>query len=160
MITIKTESPINNGLVRRRYEIIVNDLSGTEHSTVIGMFNHAKGYDYSHLETDFVESQKSGEQETYMSAVRAGVNPFTTTALLWNTRNEMLKVVLDSAMSLPATDPLVLNGLPFLALVSDAEIMAIYSKDQAWVDNVRIETSKLLDSKTGIEAYNPILGGE
>ena len=102
---------------------------------------------------------KQQEVETYKNDVKQGVNPFQTRALVFNTRVEMLKPILDDALSMPATDPIVYNGLPYLDNVTDAELMALYGETQAWVDNIRSTASNLLTNKTAFDSYMPPLGG-
>ena len=102
---------------------------------------------------------KQQEVETYKNDVKQGINPFQTRALVFNTRAEALKPILDDALSQPATDPIVYNGLPYLQYVTDAELVALYGQDQAWVDNIRLTASDLLTNKTAFDSYVPPLGG-
>lgn len=156
MISVKTESPLADSMVRRRYEVSVVDLLGNTHTEVLGMFNHSVENDGSQVETDFITSKKTQEIETYKSDIRRAVNPFIKNSR-WNSRVVLLKAVLDDALSLPATDAMVYNGLPYLALVSDAELMTLYSKTQAWVDNVRMKTNDLLSAKVIMDNYEAVL---
>lgn len=157
MIKIKTESIIGDSLVRRRYEVSVVDLLGDEHKEVVGMFNHRPDNDGSEVELSYLASKKNYEQEFYILQIKDAINPFQTSPLRWNTRSEMLKVVLDLALSSPASDPFVLNGLPYMQYVTDDEIKALYGKDQSWVDDVRLKISELLSSKAIVDAYKPVL---
>jgi len=159
MISVYTTRPLPNGLERRRYQVTLTDLNGNDHVQVVGMFNHAPDNDGSEVEASLLASKKSQEVEQYKDDIREGVNPFQTRGYQWNTRAELLKPILDAALSLPATDALVYNGLPYLEFVTDEELMVLYQQDQAWVDNVRLEASNLLSGKTVLDAYVPFLGG-
>lgn len=157
MITVKTESPLNEGLVRRRYQVTLTDNLGVEHTEVVGMFNHTVDNDGSEVEEQLLASKKEQEVNQYKSAIELGFNPFTKYTLLWNSRAGILKSVLDAAFSLPATEAMVHNGLPYLALVSDDELMSLYSKDQAWADSVRQKASELLIAKAILDNYAAVL---
>lgn len=157
MITIKTESPQANGLVRRRYEVSGVDLLGITHTEIIGMFNHLPENDGSAVEVNWLQSKKDQEIELYKSDVRSGTNPFMDYEFIWNEKAVLLKAVLDEAFTLPATDPIVYNGLPFLDLVTDAELMYVYQRDQAWVDATRLTVSELLGAKVILDNYNGVL---
>jgi hypothetical protein len=157
MILIKTESPLIDGLVRRRYEVTLTDLLGNEHKDVLGMFNHALGDDGSSVEASHLQSKKDQEIELYKSDVINGTNPFMDYEFIWNEKAVLLKAVLDDALSLPATEPIVYNGLPFLALVTDNELMFIYNQNQAWVDDLRGKVSELLTAKATLDNYQAVL---
>ncbi len=156
MIVIKTESQLANSMVRRRYEVTLTDLLGNTHTEIVGMFNHTPENDGSEVEAQLLASKKEQEQAQYKDEVRNKSNPFLGDSL-WNTKVELLKSVLDEALSQPATDPITYNGLPFLQLVTDEELMFIYSKDQAWVDSVRLKAATLLTAKTSLDNYEVIL---
>jgi len=158
MITVYTERQLPNNKVRRRYQVTLTDLQGNEHTQIVGMFNHDASDDGAQVEADLLASKQQSEISEYKESIRAGVNPFTKDSL-WNTRVELLKSILDDALSLPATDPIVYNGLPYLDLVTDLELMAIYSKPQSWVDDVRAKALTLLSSKVGLDSYVPVIGG-
>lgn len=157
MIIIKTESKLPNGLVRRRYEITLTDLLGKTHTEVVGIFNHNPGNDGSEIEAQLLIGKKQQEVEFYKDEIREGRNPFSDLVLQWNTRGEALKAVLDDALSLPATDLLVLNGLPFLALTTDEELKTIYGQTQEWVNSVRTKAAELLTAKTNLDNYQAVL---
>ena len=157
MITVYTERPIQNGKVRRRYQVTLTDLNGVDHIDIVGMFNHDPADDGAQVEASVLAQKKEAEIELYKEDIRAGSNPFMDRGYTWNTREELLKPILDDALSLPATDPLVYNGLPYLELVTDAELMALYSQDQAWVDGVRAKATALLSAKAAMDAYEVIL---
>ena len=157
MISVKTESTLPNGLVRRRYKVTLTDLLGGAHTDVLGMFNHTPEDNGSSVEADYLQSKKEQEIESYKEDVRRGVNPFSGNQGAWNTRAELLKPILNDALSLPATDPLVLNGLPFLALVSDEELMTMYNQNQSWVDKARLSATKLLTAKSSLDNYQAVL---
>tara|TARA_R110000772_G_scaffold174406_1_gene286299 strand:- start:1507 stop:1986 length:480 start_codon:yes stop_codon:yes gene_type:complete len=157
MITVKTESTLPNGLVRRRYEVTLTDLLGDAHTDVLGMFNHSPEDNGSSVEADYLQSKKEQEIESYKEDVRRGVNPFSGKQGNWNTRAELLKPILDDALSLPATDILVMNGLQYMQYITDEDLMFLYGKDQLWVDAVRVATTTLLESKTTVDNYQPLL---
>lgn len=157
MISVKTESQRPNGKVRRRYEVTVTDLQGNEHTEIIGMFSHEPSNDGSQVEQEFLENKKTQEKEFYIAEITAGKNPFTLYSLKWNQRQEMLKHVLDLALSLPASDTYVMNGLPYMQYVTDNELIALYSKNQKWVDYVRTKINELLESKAIVDDYQPVL---
>ena len=159
MISVKTESKLPSGLVRRRYEVTITDLLGNESTEIIGMFNHSPENDGSQVEADYIASKKEQEKGFYIDEIRSGVNPFKTHIMRWHVRTEFLKCVLDLAMSLPSTDTLVINGLAFLEFVTDDELATMYEKPLSWVANVRAEALNLINSKAGFDSYNPILGG-
>ena len=157
MITVKTESALQGGMVRRRYKVTLTDLLGDTHVDVLGMFNHLPENDGSDVELQLIASKKEQEKEQYKDDIRNGSNPFSAKVMLWNTRNEMLKSVLDEALSQPATDPIVYNGLPYLSAVTDDELMALYYKDQLWVDDVRAKATGLLSAKSNLDSYQAVL---
>jgi len=156
MITVKTESQLPDGKVRRRYEVTLTDLLGNTHTEIVGMFNHEPTNNGSEVESQVLASKKEQEQEQYKDAIRKASNPFLVDSL-WNTRNELLKAILDEALTLPATDPITYNGLPYLQLISDVELMTIHSKDQAWVDALRLQASSLLGAKANLDNYQAVL---
>jgi len=156
MIVIKTESQLANNMVRRRYEVTLTDLLGNTHTEIVGMFNHAPENNGSEVEAQLLASKKEQEQAQYKDEVRNKNNPFLGDSL-WNTKVELLKSVLDEALSQPATDPITYNGLPFLQLVTDEELMLIYSKNQAWVDSVRLKAATLLTAKISLDSYQAVL---
>ncbi len=156
MITVKTESQLTDGKVRRRYEVTLTDLLGNTHTEIVGMFNHEPINDGSEVESEVLASKKEQEQEQYKEAIRNATNPFVVLSI-WNTRNELLKSILDEALSQPATDPITYNGLPYLHLITDVELMAIYTKDQAWVDSVRVQATRLLTAKSSLDSYQAVL---
>ena len=158
-VTIHTSRTLPNGLERRRYKITLTDLVGGTHERIVGPVNVQPADDGSSYEAQLIDSLKQSEVDQYIETVREGVNPFDSDSL-WNSRNELLKPILDEALSKPATDPMVYNGLPYLALVTDAELMALYSEDQSWVDNVRSQASSLLSGKATLDSYTPVLGGD
>jgi len=141
--------------VRRRYVVTLTDLHGREHVDVVGMYNHQPDNTGEQVEADLLASKTQAEIESYKSVIREGNNPFLNDSL-WNSRAVLLKAILDDALSLPATDSLVYNGLQYLELASDEELMAIYSKDIAWVDNIRAQAIALLASKDGFDNYQPV----
>ena len=150
--TVKTESADTNGKVRRRYEITLTDLLGDTHSQVVGMFTHEPSNDGSEVANQALTNYKEREAEQYKTDIIEGSNPFMGDSL-WLSKNELLKAVLDAALSLPATEQIVLSGLPYMALVTDAELMFIYNQPQEWVDSVRLKTTVLLAAKLVLDNY-------
>lgn len=157
MISIKTESPLPDGLVRRRYEVTLIDNTGAEHVEVVGMFNHEPSNDGSEVKAQLLQSKKLQEIEQYKAEIEIGNNPFSGTTLLWNTRPEALKAVLDDVLSSPATEAIVYNGLPYLERVTDEELQALYGRSAAWVTWVREKTTELLAAKHIIDSYKAVL---
>ena len=157
MITVKTESNADNGLVRRRYEVTLTDNNGKPHVEVVGMFNHTVDNDGSEVEAQLLATKKTQEVERYKAEIKAGLNPFVELTRSWNTRAEMLKAVLDEALSLEATNAMVHNGLPYLHLVTDDELKALYNKGQTWVDDVRAKAADLLTAKAILDNYQAVL---
>lgn len=157
MIAVKTESKLSSGLVRRRYSVTLTDLLGVQHTDVVGMFNHEPTNDGSEVESELLASKKEQEIELYKNEIRDGRNPFVNFDLHWNEKGEALKAVLDDALSLPATDALVYNGLPFLSLTTDEELMTIYGQTQEWVNVVRTKANDLLTAKANIDGYEAVL---
>ncbi len=156
-VVIKSESSLPNGLVRRRYTVTIADLLGESHTEVLGMFNHEPSNDGASVEADFLSSKKAQEIEQYKADIEGGVNPFVASELRWNSRAEMLKAVLDAALSLQATDAMVYNGLPYLSQVSDSELMSLYNESQEWVDSIRLKVDELLVATTIIDNYRAVL---
>ena len=72
-------------------------------------------------------------------------------------RTTLLKAVLDDALNGEATDPIVYNGLPYLALVTDEELKYLYSQAQAWVDGIRVKALNLLDAKSTLDNYSKVV---
>jgi hypothetical protein len=156
-ISVKTESNLPNGLVRRRYEVTLTDELGNEHTEVVGMFNHEPSNDGSEVELQLLQSKKLQEAEEYKTQIERGNNPFSGSTSLWNTRPELLKYVLDMALTLPATEAIVYNGLPYLERVSDEELQVLYNKSPAWVALVREKTAELLAAKHIMDSYEAVL---
>lgn len=156
-IEVSTESTLPDGKVRRRYEVSATDLQGNTHVEVLGMFVHDSSDDGSGVELQYLEAKRVQEIEQYKAYIESGINPFATLELLWNSRAGILKAVLDDALSLPATEAMVHNGLPYLAAVSDGELMTLYGKDQAWVNSVRQKASELLAAKAILDSYQAVL---
>jgi hypothetical protein len=130
---------------------------GIEHTDVLGMFTHALENDGSEVEAALLLSKKQQEIELYKSDVINGTNPFVDYEFIWNEKAVLLKAVLDDALSLPAIEPIVYRGLPYLALVTDAELMFLYSKNQVWVDNLRQKVVELLTAKSILDNYEAVL---
>lgn len=151
-VTVKTQSADKNGKVRRRYEVTLTDLLGAPHTQVVGMFTHDPSNDGSEVESQMLEDAKQQEAEQYKTDIIEGTNPFLGDSW-WLSKNELLKAVLDDALSLPATEQIVLSGLPYMALVTDAELMFIYNQTQTWVDSVRLKTTNLLTAKLMLDNY-------
>ena len=156
MITVKTESQLSNGQVRRRYEVTLTDLLGNKHTEILGMFNHDKSNDGSEVEVQFLASKKEQEVEEYKEGIRNDINLFTNDSL-WNTREELLIAVLNDALSLPATDPIVYNGIKYLPLVTDEELMHIYGQTKEWVQEARAKATTLLSAKGTMDSYEAVL---
>jgi hypothetical protein len=157
MISIKTEPPLSKGLVRRRYEVTLTDLLGKQHTEVLGMFNHDKSNDGSEVEEQHLASKKEQEIQLYKSDVINGTNPFVDYEFIWNEKAVLLKAVLDDALSLPPTNPIVYNGLAFLVLVKDDELKMLYGKDQVWVDELRKRSVALIEAKAVMDNYKAML---
>ena len=157
MIEVYTQRLLSNSLVRRRYKVTLTDLQGNSVERIVGMYNHDEANDGSEVEAQVLASLKQAEVNQFKSDIEQGVNPFQTRTAQWNTRAELLKPILDDALSKPPTDAIVYNGLPYLANVTDAELMALYSQTQAWVDNVRAKATNLLQAKASMDAYEVVL---
>lgn len=142
--------------VKRRFQVVLTDLQGNDHTQVIGVFKVDSDDDGTTQANALLASKKQSEIESYKETIRGGSNPFANDAL-WNSRAEILVPILTDALSLDATDSIVYNGLPYIDLVSDAEMMAMFSKDQAWVDELRVKASDLLNGKATFDAYVPPL---
>ena len=158
MITVYSERALPDGKVKRRYEVTLTDLLGNTHTQIVGMFNHDQSNTGAEIETQLLESKRAQEIDTYRSEIEMGNNPFLTDSL-WNTRTTLLYQILNVALVGKSTDPIVYNGLPFLALVSDAELMTLFGEDQAWVDGVRSKAQALMTGKAAFDGYVPILIG-
>jgi len=156
MISVETETNLTGNIFRRRYRVVLIDLLGNEHVDIIGIFNHSSENDGLEVEAQHLADKKEREIQAYKDKIVEGKNPFIS-ASLWNTRQELLKYVLDDALSLPVTNPIVYNGLPYISRVSDIELMALYNKDQPWVDNIRLKTSELLSAKSILDNYEAML---
>ncbi len=156
-ITVKTESELPGDKVRRRYQVKIFDLLGKEHTEVLGIFNHLPSDDGSSIAINLLSAKKTAEVELYKQEIRDGKNPFKIHEPQWSERGIILKAVLDDALSLPASDPLVYNGLQYIGLATDEEIKAIYGKGQAWIDDVRAKTASLLEARRAIESHKGVL---
>jgi hypothetical protein len=154
LVALHTERPWAGGLLKRRYEITLTDNVGVNHVYVTMPIKQLTGEDGATIAADYLTAKISGEVAEYKSQVSLGINPFLNNSV-WNTRLELLKPILDSALTLPSSDPLVQNGLPFFALVTDAEIMALYSKDQTFVDSARLKASTLIEQLAAFNSYEP-----
>jgi hypothetical protein len=121
------------------------------------MFTHTPENDGAEVEAQLLNSKKQQEIELYKSDIINGTNPFMDYEFIWNEKAVLLKAVLDDALSFPATDPIVYNGLPYLSLVTDAELMLIYNQNQAWVDDLRQKVGELLTAKSTLDNYQAVL---
>jgi hypothetical protein len=153
-IALQSERPWSNGLFKRRYEIELTDTVGANHVFITMPIKQLDYEDGAKIAADYLAAKISGEASEYKSQVAAGINPFLNDSL-WNSRMDLLKPILDDALTLPSSDPLVQNGLPFFSLVTDEEIMALYSKDQAFVDSARIKASTLIEQLAALNNYEP-----
>lgn len=156
-VAIYSERQWSNGLVKRRYQITLTDELGADHISIVGIAISHPEDDGSDYAENVLLTNKEVEIEQYKQTIRDGGNPFLNDSL-WNNRVELLISVLNDALSLPAQDALVINGLPYLVLVSDGELIALFGQDQAWVDRVRAKASALLLGKIALDDYQPILG--
>jgi len=155
-VTVYSERPWLNGMVKRRYEITLTDDQAIDHVTVTMPIKVDPSDDGVGIADKLLASKKSSEVGQYKESVKEGVNPFEN-PYQWNTRAELLLPILEDALSLPATDPMVINGLPFMSLVTDEELMALFNRDQAWVDSVRANAATLLASRQSLVDYVPVL---
>ena len=153
-ISTHSERPWSGGLVKRRYEITLTDELGVEHISITMPVKQAPDGDGVEIGDKYLASLKGIELSQYKSNITEGINPFLGDSL-WNTKLELLKPVLDDALTLPALDPYVRNGLPLFALVTDAEIMALYSQDQTFVDSIRLKASTLASQLLALDSYVP-----
>jgi hypothetical protein len=153
-IALHSERPWSGGLFKRRYEIELNDNAGVSHVYVTMPIKQLASEDGATVAADYLAAKINGEVAEYKSQVSAGVNPFLNNSL-WNSRMDLLKPILDSALTLPSSDALVQNGLPFFALVTDSEIMALYNKDQDFVDSARLKASALIEQLAALNSYKP-----
>lgn len=142
--------------VKRRYRVTLTDLQGHDHVDIIGVFKVDELDDGTLQANALLSSKKKTEIEQYKDAIKSGINPFLKQSR-WNTRVELLIPILTDALSNPATDAIVYNGLPYLALVTDDELIALFNKNQLWVDALRLSANNLLSGKTLLDAYTPIL---
>jgi hypothetical protein len=153
-IALHSERPWSGGLFKRRYEIELTDNVGVNHVYATMPIKQLAVEDGATIAADYLAAKIIGEVSGYKSQVAAGINPFLNNSV-WNTRLELLKPILDSALTLPSSDPLVQNGLPFFALVTDEEIMALYNKDQSFVDSARIKAATLSKQLAALNNYTP-----
>lgn len=156
MITVKTQSPEHNGIVRRRYEVTLTDVNGEIHTEIVGIFNHSVDNDGAEVKGSLWLSKKAQEVEQYKSDIRNNQNPFLVQSV-WNTRAELLKEVLTEALSSPPTDSLVFYGVPLLEHIPDEELMALFDQNQAWVDNARLKAQDLLTAISTLDNYKAVL---
>ena len=89
-VTVYSEHNIANGLVRRRYEVVLTDNLGVDHTYVLGMYNHDPLNDGSSVEAQQLESVKSQEIQQWIQEMEAGndpwhTDPFINSVPLWNT---------------------------------------------------------------------------
>jgi len=155
-VTTYSSRPWGNK-VKKRFKVTLIDLQGIDHTEIIGVFKIDTTEGGTTQANTLLASKKQAEVEQYKDSIREGINPFLRPSL-WNTRVELLVPILTDALSLPATDSIVYNGLPYVALVTDAELMALFGKTQAWVDSLRLKASDLLSGKSTFDAYIPPLG--
>ena len=153
-ITLHSERPWSNGLFKRRYEIELTDNVGFNHAYVTMPTKQLAGENGETIAAEYLTAKINSEVAKYKSQVAAGTNPFLNDSI-WNTRLELLKPILDDALTLPSSEPLVQNGLQFFSLVTDEEIMALYSKDQNFVDSARIKASTLSEQLAAPTNYEP-----
>ena len=157
MIEVFSERLLSNDKVKRRYKVTITDLNGNNHEKVLGMFTHDKTDTGTQVEADYVESLKQNELQQYKTDIESGINPFVNRNLQFNDRETVLKFILDDALTMDATNPIVYNGLPYLSLVTDAELMALYSQTQTWVDDIRAKASSLLSAKAILDSHTGVL---
>jgi len=169
MPSVKTAAIISDRVQRGgrrmlRYSITLTDDLGVDHTSTVGPKIVDADFD---ADADLVTAgdkvlskQVAGEQSQYLEAVREGDNLFQTQDPQWNPRDTLLLSVLSEALTLPATDPLVINGIAFLALVTDEELVALFGFTQEQVDGVRATAVQLTDAKAVLAGYVPVLGGE
>lgn len=152
-----TDKAWSGGKVKRRYAVTLTDVNAVDHEFVIGPFKVDSSDNGMTFATNHLSNLKSDEVSQYFGVIELGEgNPFETMPAHWNTRAELLYPILAEALTLPATEPLVMNGLPLMALVSDEELMLMFGKDQTWVDEIRSNTATLLTGKTTLDAYVPM----
>ena len=123
--------------VRRRYEVVLTDNLGTDHTYVLGMFNHQPSNDGSEVEAQQLASVKAQEIQRWIGEMERGEDPWHTAPFinsvpLWNTwddaaseslrhyllsddRQELLncKLSVDSTSNNDLTDLLTLTGSSF-----------------------------------------------
>lgn len=154
-VAVVNTRSLSGGRVKRFYSAVLTDINGVDRVYSLGPITTVIGDDGAAHAAGYLGGLKAQEIVEYKTAIRAGVNPFTGVSI-WNSRAELLGDVLGDALTLSASDPLVLNGLPYLANVTDAEMIDLFGRDQAWVDNIRAQVASLLLSKTALDAYVPI----
>lgn len=145
--------------VKRRYQVTLADSLANDHIEVIGAFKVDSTDDGTAQANALLFSKKTTEIANYKDIIRSGLgNPFITIPAIWNNRVELLLPILTEALTNAATDSIVYNGLPYIALVTDDELIALFGKDQAWVDSLRLKAADLLSGKATFDAYIPPLG--
>ncbi len=154
-VSIHSSRDLGNKKVKRRYKVILTDLIDIKHEKILGLFNHNQSNTGSEVEANYLERLKQQEIAQYESDVENEINPFLKDSK-WNDRASLLKVLMDKALTGKATDPIVYNGLPYLASVTDNELKFLYGKDQIWVDNVRVKAQVLIENKNGLDSYQPV----
>jgi len=157
-VTVHSNRPLSSGQVNRRYLITLTDILGNDHSHITMPIKQAASDNGTVAANDYLNAKKMQEIASYKAQVEKGINPFVSNASsFWNTRGELLKPILDDALTLPASNPLVQNGLPYFDLVTDAEIMALYNRDQVFVDGIRAKAVTLTKQLADLATYTPVV---
>ena len=160
-VTVYSEHNIANGLVRRRYEVVLTDNLGVDHTYVLGMYNHDPSNDGSSVEAQQLVSVANQEIQQWISKMEAGEDPwhsapFVNVVPQWNTwsdaaseslkhfllsddRQELLNCNLSSTNTSnnDLTDLLILCGSTFSQT------------------DLRSEIQQAVDTQVALDTYTP-----
>ena len=153
-LRVRERHTLHNGEVR-----VKSYLATTGTDLNAQMANHA---------SKLGSSLKEQEYQDYIERIRNGENPFRDAQNnpvdpVESTRDEMLEKVLTYVLSLPLTEEnfyIITRGVTFLSNLTDAQMIALLSIDQAKVDEIRSKATDIQAIKTIVQGYVPPLGGE
>lgn len=146
-----------------RYAIVIEDDIGAQETLYTAPKHVPAGFDVAADATAqsaaILQKLTDAEISEYKQDIESGANPFQAKTPRFNTRASLLQAILSEALTLPANEPIVMNGTAMLALVTDAELNGLFGFSQAEVDNIRAQAATLQTAIDALNAYQPVLGG-
>jgi len=153
-VSLHSDNQWSNGLRKRRYLIILTDNNAVDHSFITMPLKQLPSGTGDGIAAKYLLHMSKSEVNDFIKSVRQG-NTVDFQSGKWNTARNLFKPVLVEAFRSGVDDPIALNFIPYLSLVTDAQLKGLTGKPQTWVDRVRAKEVILQGIKTEQAKYLP-----